>query len=282
MEISASSTVLQDGAHRSSILDRVASSNAFFKSQQIGEKDLTFDDKRKIAESLLDNNVPIFLQRYWNFLDVSDVTFFSPHRHDYQVNFYLSEIMKLHDNKTRNVRVKNRRYEALRTLVRQGSYFSEDEMKKRNPFLYEQLIGQYLSDSERAAAYRREGDCYSFSSFLMKCFEKNAENYLMKQQQEEYDAVIEEQDDDESESDTEEEDYTENNKPEPTDEEKEIMRNEFKNIMYENFLAGKDLDFDYSTVDNNAEYDSLDQREIDEEEKYFDEDSSENTEGDIE
>lgn len=270
MEVSAS----QGGDIRNSILDRVASSNAFFKSQQLNEKDLTFDDKRKIAETLLETDVPTFLQRYWNFLDVSDVVYFEPHRHDYQVNFYLSEIMKLQDNKTRKVRVKNRRYEALRSLMSQGSYFSESEMKKRNPLLYEQLVGQYLSESERAAISRQDMDYEdSFANFLLRCIEKSQENYLLKQQQDEDDAVIEEQDDDESESDAEEAD-TGNKRPQPTDEEKEMMRNEFRNIMYENFLAGKDLDFDYSTVDNNVEYDSLAQREIDEEEKYFDEDSS--------
>lgn len=46
--------------------------------------------------------------------------------------------------------VKNRRYDALKKMIADGSsYFSEDEMRQRNPYLYEQLIGQYLSEEER-------------------------------------------------------------------------------------------------------------------------------------
>ena len=36
------------------------------------------------------------------------------------------------------------------------------------------------------------------------------------------------------------------------------------------FLSGEEREFDYSKVDNNVEYDSIEQRRIDEEEKYFD------------
>lgn len=46
------------------------------------------------------------------------------------------------------VKVRNRRFEALKKLVSEGSYFSEYEMKKRNPLLYEQLIGKFLTEEE--------------------------------------------------------------------------------------------------------------------------------------
>jgi hypothetical protein len=32
--------------------------------------------------------------------------------------------------------------------VKEGIYFSEKEMKQRNPLLYQQLIGQYLTKEE--------------------------------------------------------------------------------------------------------------------------------------
>jgi hypothetical protein len=32
--------------------------------------------------------------------------------------------------------------------VKEGIYFSEKEMKQRNPLLYEQLVGQYLTKKE--------------------------------------------------------------------------------------------------------------------------------------
>jgi hypothetical protein len=32
--------------------------------------------------------------------------------------------------------------------VKEGIYFSEKQMKQRNPLLYEQLVGQYLTKKE--------------------------------------------------------------------------------------------------------------------------------------
>ncbi|XP_075723545.1 coiled-coil domain-containing protein 97-like [Rhipicephalus microplus] len=52
--------------------------------------------------------------------------------------------------------------------------------------------------------------------------------------------------------------------------EKRLLRNAFMNTMYESFLSGKDKDYDYESVDNNADFDSLQTRQHDEEEKYFD------------
>lgn len=50
-----------------------------------------------------------------------------------------------------------------------------------------------------------------------------------------------------------------------------MLRQEFVHLMQEKFLKGSDKDFDYSQVDDNVEYDSLDIRGRDEEESYFDE-----------
>ena len=38
----------------------------------------------------------------------------------------------------------------MKKLESQGSYFSDSEMKHRDPLLYDQLIGQYLTDEEAA------------------------------------------------------------------------------------------------------------------------------------
>lgn len=43
---------------------------------------------------------------------------------------------------------KNRRYQAMLELLK-GDYFSDNEMRNREPLLWEQLVGQYLSDEEK-------------------------------------------------------------------------------------------------------------------------------------
>ncbi|NXL68303.1 CCD97 protein, partial [Chordeiles acutipennis] len=40
-------------------------------------------------------------------------------------------------------RLRNRRYAALRQLIQDGEYFSEEEMRAREPLLYQHYIGQY-------------------------------------------------------------------------------------------------------------------------------------------
>ena len=45
--------------------------------------------------------------------------------------------------------MKNRRYAAMKELEAGGVYFSEDEMKHREPLLYEQMIGQFLTEEEQ-------------------------------------------------------------------------------------------------------------------------------------
>lgn len=57
--------------------------------------------------------------------------------------------------------------------------------------------------------------------------------------------------------------------------ERKLLRDEFISIMYQNFIDGKDTDFDYASVDNNEEYDNIDIKNCDAEEKYFDSESPE-------
>ncbi|KAL3253098.1 hypothetical protein MRX96_054670 [Rhipicephalus microplus] len=69
---------------------------------------------------------------------------------------------------------------------------------------------------------------------------------------------------------SEREEECEDDAPHVSATEKRLLRNEFMNTMYESFLSGKDKDYDYESVDNNADFDSLQTRQHDEEEKYFD------------
>lgn len=252
------------------IVEQVASGKGFFKSQQVGDEDLTFEEKQAIACHLLDTNIPLFMQRYWKDIQVEDLSFFSSRADNYEVKFYMKEIQKYQNSKKKKVCIRNRRYEALKKMVNEGTYFSDAEMKKRNPFLYDQLIGRHMTEEEKRAAYKAQSAEDSFSSFLLNQMERNQENRLFQKQQDEDEAAFEEEDDD-----SEEEEYEASNKCHPvTQEEKSLLRSEFTNIMYESFLEGKDQGFDYSTVDENVEYDSVRQRDLDEEEKYFDEDTS--------
>lgn len=45
--------------------------------------------------------------------------------------------------------VRNRRLEALKRLSEKGAYFSDKEMKRRNPLLFEELVGQFLTNDQK-------------------------------------------------------------------------------------------------------------------------------------
>ncbi|CAO1330108.1 unnamed protein product [Diamesa serratosioi] len=56
--------------------------------------------------------------------------------------------------------------------------------------------------------------------------------------------------------------------------ERDLLKDEFLGIMHSNFLSGKDKEyFDYSQVDQNSEYDNIEENGQDLEDKYFDDDS---------
>uniref|UniRef100_A0A131XHE4 Putative vacuolar protein n=1 Tax=Hyalomma excavatum TaxID=257692 RepID=A0A131XHE4_9ACAR len=253
---------------RRQILDTVAASEGFFKHQQRGEPDLSYEEKREIAEKTLDGNVPLFLQRYARFLYKEDASYFEALRRvDYEVDFHVREIerrSRRDRSRELSVQTKNRRYEALERLKTAGEYFSDKEMRRRNPLLFEQMIGRYMTEKEKQDLDKMDFSTLTFSGLLMEHIDRNELSSLRRQQQDLEEATFEEND-----SDSEEEEL-EDDAPPVSATEKRLLRNEFMNTMYESFLSGKDRDYDYESVDNNADFDSLQTRQHDEEEKYFD------------
>lgn len=130
------------------MLNRVADSNAHFKHQQRGEPDLSCKDKLKIALDILEQKPVTFLARFGEYLLEDDLTFFEPICKQYEVQFYLKEIRKRLDDRKNKQKIRNRRFEAMKKLMTDTDYFGDEEMKSRNPLLYEQLIGQYLTKEE--------------------------------------------------------------------------------------------------------------------------------------
>lgn len=64
---------------------------------------------------------------------------------DPQEKFILEQI-KSQNNDKRAQLVKNRRYLAIQALRAEGSYFSNEKMREREPYLFDLMVGQYLDD----------------------------------------------------------------------------------------------------------------------------------------
>ncbi|XP_046416300.1 coiled-coil domain-containing protein 97 [Neodiprion fabricii] len=287
----------------------VANSKAIFKSQQKNDPDLTVEEKASIASDLLHKNRSMFLSRFGRFLRGEHLRYFSEplDRPDYEVVFHVNRLRRFHNRSQRRVDVKNRRYQALKSLIEKGEYFSETEMMRRNPLLYEHLVGQYLTEEQKKARDNIDTQNITFVNLLLESIQRDGTRNLKKEQQDAEDDVMEENDSDDDfegavdpEDDSEirgdsrwgempgqssnpyekeaKEKKTESFCREISTKERQVLRDEFITNMYHSFLNGRDKDFDYSTVDDEESYDNVDLRTQDEEEKYFDSESPETIE----
>jgi len=182
---------------------------------------------------------------------------------DFEVMYRLRELQRHMSQKSREVVRRNRRFECLKELMDEGVYFCEKEMRQRDPLLYEHYIGQYLTADERVALDQQCSDILLSDKILHKADVDRREELLQHQREQE--EMVEEE-----EESSEEEDNSTTDNTNITEKEKRIMHQEFLRVMQLRFLNGEEREFDYSKVDSNVEYDSIEQRCIDEEEKYFD------------
>ncbi|XP_018573017.1 coiled-coil domain-containing protein 97 [Anoplophora glabripennis] len=265
-----------------------------FKSQQKWEADLTVKEKSDIALNIFDNSKLNFLMRFGKYLKREHLEYFEQFTQNYEpdneeIDLVLKDLYRNVSESAHHVDVKNRRYAALLQMIAEDSYFSEIEMMKRNPLLYEQLVGQYLTVQEK-----KERDKYkmdeevTFVKILMEGIERDNAEIVRKNEEEKEDNQMEEEDDTSDEDSARslspvpstsrwgefEEDKTHRPKPKSkapaiTAQERLLLKQEFITTMYQNFLDGKDEDFNYDTVDNNSSFDNINEIDHDEEDKYF-------------
>lgn len=274
---------MSDATHDSleeELLTHVANSKAIFKSQQKEEPELTFEEKRAIAGKLLGKSRCLFLSKFGHHLKEEHLEYFSKSE-DYETAYHVNRLRRYFNNFTRRIDVRNRRYEALKALIQEGEYFSECEMMKRNPLLYEHLVGQYLTEEEKKARDSVDSRNVNYVDILMETIERDKLQRQLRSQQKEEDSVREENnsdsDDDSRDSVTsktrnsnkqtyvqwgETMDKTTNNNEKSVDkklqnsktlrkiskEEIQLLRQEFLTNMYQSFLDGKDKDFDYRYI----------------------------------
>ena len=89
--------------------------------------------------------------------------------------------------------------------------------------------------------------------------------------QEEKEEEQQEEEDTSSDDEDSHDHMEESGTPEVTDTERRYLKQEFLRAMQLSFLRGEEKDFDYSAVDTNENYDSVDTQQQDGEDRYFDE-----------
>lgn len=183
---------------RHEMIEHIVQENkAFFRSQQINDPDISIEERRSIVAGILSDSEEKFLTRFGNFIRLNHLAYFEAdteiERSDdqcYEFNCLLKNIRTNLNNRKKII--KNRRYAALQQLIDQKEYFSEIEMMKREPCLYDHLIGQYLTDNERIRRDALNTDGPEFSNILLHGIEMRNIEELRKQQQRDEDAEEEE------------------------------------------------------------------------------------------
>ncbi|XP_041634377.1 coiled-coil domain-containing protein 97 isoform X2 [Cheilinus undulatus] len=265
------------------MIEAIAKSGSPVKSQQIGEAELTLKERREELLKQYRSKPLVFMERYHAFLKPQDLSAFTHVSSDPRAQHYSKVIQRRAAGCTNRTRVRNQRYAALRALQREGQYFSEEQMRMREPLLYEQYIGQYLTDEEvleRSQEAMQDdaqgapaGGTGGLAHLLLNSYQERLIQNRLQEEQEREEGAQEEEEDEED-----EEDSPQQKGWEPNPEEKALLREEFISQMHQRFLDGKDKDFNYSEVDENPDYDNLDIVSRDAEDKYFDEDDEEEEE----
>lgn len=252
---------------RQRMFHRIISSGLTIKSQQRGEPDLSEKEKIAILSGILHQQPGAFLMRFGKVLDETDLSYFD-HYSDYEVVFRVKELRKLLIPRNREKRVQNRRFECMKELMG-TDYFSEEEMRQRNPLLFNYYIGQYLSEEELEALDSATSDMTLSSHIMRKMQLDKRRERLRRQTEKEREQLEEEDTSSEEEMEGSAADVT------VTEDEKRRLRREFLRAMQLSFLRGEDKAFDYSQVDSNEQYDSIETQQQDTEDAYFDEEEPE-------
>ncbi|KAM6957847.1 coiled-coil domain-containing protein 97 [Aplochiton taeniatus] len=276
------------------MVEAVALSDSPVKSQQVGEAELTLEQRREELVKQYRTRPLVFLERYQAHLTPQHLVSFSHLISDPRAQHYCREVLRRASRRTDRTRVRNQRYAALRALQKEGDYFSEEQMRVREPLLYEQYVGQYLSEEEvfersqeamQGGRGRGEpgapgggGGAGGLADLLLDSYQERLLQHRMQEQQEKEEGAQEEEEED----DEEEEGRSRAANWEPSPEEKALLREEFVSQMHQHFLDGKDKDFNYREVDENPDYDNLDIVSRDAEEKYFDDDDDDGDDDDEE
>ncbi|KAM8952271.1 coiled-coil domain-containing protein 97 [Pelodytes ibericus] len=243
------------------------------RSQQKGDPEFSQEQKMAMLLEMYDSKPLVFLERFGKVLREEHLECFKHLSGDYTAEFYFKEIHKASLKKVDHTRIRNKRYAALQKLITAGEYFSDEQMRERDPLMYEHYVGQYRSEEDIMSQNSKDlAEATSLSDVLLNsCQEQDLQRRLEAQRELE-DNCMEEEDEEEEEEDSE---LSSDDTHSVNSEERSLMREELISRMHQNFLDGKDRDFDYSEVDDNPDFDNLDIVTHDEEERYFDDDEEE-------
>eukprot|EP00730_Choanoeca_flexa_P009940 TRINITY_DN14476_c0_g1_i1.p1 TRINITY_DN14476_c0_g1~~TRINITY_DN14476_c0_g1_i1.p1 ORF type:complete len:287 (+),score=67.18 TRINITY_DN14476_c0_g1_i1:77-937(+) len=258
--------------------------------QQRGQADIDMQQRCEALVELASSQPSRFLARYGRLLESNELSMFQNVQDD-DVKY---TVYKLQNTlKHRKARIKNRRFAKMQQLLKQGDYFSNEEMKQRAPWLYDSMIGKYMTDASIQTRVDSLARGTWSEQLLSQLDGQYASSRLHYEVEHAKSTRPEEEDDDEeanmaeaeplaADADPTEDDVTFGDEDMETrelrrtalpEEERQRLELEFQQMMQERFLAGKDTEFvDYADIDDDERLDDLVTLGRDAEEAWFDAD----------
>lgn len=267
-----------------------------FNGTDFVETRLSPDEQFAEVAKIASTKIHVFLERYGELLSSEDLIAVaaSPLADTEEARFWLARLRREPlGGAAKQKRSRRRRWLwAKREMPLAEGYFSEDEMKRRDPKLFHKLVGRHLDSSTRLSAPMQG----SLSGYLLQRLEKETEEELKgpkapaptstaagaavdsssvdasgvpKAKRHKGDQLPEGgADPDEGEEDDVDLDFDELPGDGEADDDA-VRRARFLKAMRDKFVNGLEPDFDYARLDDDSELDDLQELGRDAEEKYF-------------
>lgn len=254
-----------------------------FKNAHVDEVEIRTNEKIRLAHDNFKKSPTNFITQFGKYLAPQHLSYFDklepyPDSNDNR-NFQncVNQLKVYHSADISRKRIRNRRYKALQKLKDESDYFSDKEMMYRDPLLYEQLVGQYLTNDEIRDRDHADHENLTFLNMILDTVDNN-EMREMKNRQ-----TITENYENENENLTGKPETTKQearwgefevpsarveHKPEVHKQtiisapERQLLHEEFLQEMFSSFIEGRDEGVDYHSIDNDEQYDDLNQVKI--------------------
>lgn len=247
-----------------------------FNGTDFVEQRLTSEEQlAEVTKSAL-RQMHVFLERYGSMLSFEELRALAscPAAETAEARFWLERLMRepLTDAELSKRRRRRRWVWAKREMARSAGFFSEEEMKERDPQLYHRLVGQYV-DTTVKLSDPMQG---TLSTYLMQQLERECEAEVLHvghhRGDESMPAPAKRQKliGDGEADDFTNEDYYDVSDTEAGSDDFAVRRAKFLKAMRDRFVDGLERNFDYTALDENSDLDDVVELGRDAEEKYFD------------
>ncbi|KAL6632599.1 hypothetical protein LY90DRAFT_666410 [Neocallimastix californiae] len=238
------------------LVKHILSLKVDLKSRRYDEEAQTDEVKEQWLKKTLKNDPALFLEKWGKHLKQSHLDFFDPLKDDYEIAYHLktlrnsSNSQKLNNNMDSNINnkiIRNRRYNYVQ---QHPEYFTLEKLQERNPYEYEEYIGQYIPEDKRV-----EFQPFQNNMSLVERMYFDIDHQRMNDEIEEMEDILYQEEEKQKAEDKRDNELIKEKEEKEKEKEKDKRNNEEK---LKSFEKGKDKDKDkVSKIISNTKKDTI-------------------------